>query len=76
LPTRRKERAAQFLLQQLDMLADGGLREVQLFAGAREAAAVDRRLEYAKLMEVHGVRWCSAYFSYRGGRRKSVDAKN
>ena len=44
----------QLELQASEMMADRGLRDVQLIRGAREAAGLDDSDEVAKLAQVHG----------------------
>ena len=48
-----KERTAQRLLQQTDLLGDGGLGNVELLGGFREAAALRRGHEILQLISIH-----------------------
>lgn len=48
-----KERTAQRFLQQTDLLGDGGLGNVELFGGLREAAALRRGHEIFQLISIH-----------------------
>ena len=48
-----KEGTAQRLLQQTDLLGDGGLGNVELLGGFREAAALRRGHEILQLISIH-----------------------
>jgi len=49
-----EERDAEFLLEGLDMGADGGLAGEQAFGGAGEVAFLGHRNEGPQVMEIHG----------------------
>src|SRR6185369_16251529 len=50
-----EDRLAEFVLEQQDLAADGGLRDVQLFARGGERAGVGDRADDLELPEVHAV---------------------
>src|SRR4029453_16154040 len=45
----------QLLLQQQDLPADGGLREMELLAGAGERSRLRNRAQYLELSQVHAL---------------------
>ena len=49
----KEERTAQLLFQLLDVLAHGGLREVEVLARAGESTGLDDCLEDSKLVKIH-----------------------
>jgi hypothetical protein len=49
----QEKRTTQFFFELLDVLADGGLLEVKLLAGAGEPAALSRRLKNSQLVQIH-----------------------
>ncbi len=54
-PDAPKQMAAQFIFQLFDVLADGGLRQIQGLTRLRKAARTDGGIKNFELMKIHFV---------------------